>query len=518
MFPLLSRLFRPARPSPRTARGRKGGPLQLEALEARYALSCTAVVLPAPPGLSEVFVLNCDDTAQTITVNQQAGFVMVTGPTDYVGFGPGWVQGRDLQINAGGGNDTITVLSKEPNRLLTINAGEGNDTINVGASGLLGAYSLDGIPAGDAFWDDTTKGVQVSGQGGTDTLNIDDRATPYSSTLSNMDYELFATSTGKQLLTRARQDNDFTYPQIFSTVCYDTIESLVLKTSNYSDWVSVVSTGWLPGGVTIDTGDGGDILACPQAGSPLWKITGFNTGTLSYGLLLPTHVAFTGVETLSGSQYGDDTFVFYPGSWLSGSILGVGGTDTLDYSAFANSVIVDLQQGTATSVGGKVYYIENVTGGAGNDLLRGDDAANVLVGGPGNDILVGGAGNDTLIGGDGRDILIGGLGSDTLLGGAGDDVLIGGTTAYDANYAALVALHAEWVRTDQTYAQRVAHLTDGGGLNGGYRLYVGWLSRTVYDDGAANTLTGGDGLDWFFANSSDTWDWYFLLGEKYVLV
>jgi len=225
-------------------------------------------------------------------------------------------------------------------------------------------------------------------------------------------------------------------------------------------------------------------------------------------------------------------------SSLSRGILSVIGTDSADTivvrQTAAHSVNVTANGVTRSYAGVNLVQVD---GRGGNDRitmdtsatdahrvpplnarLYGGDGNDVLIAGSGNDILVGGAGNDTLIGGDGRDILIGGLGSDTLLGGAGDDVLIGGTTAYDANYAALVALHAEWVRTDQTYAQRVAHLTDGGGLNGGYRLYVGWLSRTVYDDGAANTLTGGDGLDWFFANSSDTWDWYFLLGEKYVLV
>ena len=96
--------------------------------------------------------------------------------------------------------------------------------------------------------------------------------------------------------------------------------------------------------------------------------------------------------------------------------------------------------------------IENARGGAGNDLLAGNNGANILQGDPfdvagatdhlnglgGNDTLLGGGGDDTLDGGDGNDTLFGdndpfaqdqgnfASGSDILSGGAGDDVLAGG--------------------------------------------------------------------------------------------
>ena len=47
--------------------------------------------------------------------------------------------------------------------------------------------------------------------------------------------------------------------------------------------------------------------------------------------------------------------------------------------------------------------IENVVGGAGNDMIFGDALNNALIGGAGNDTLVGGAGNDLLTGGAGAD-------------------------------------------------------------------------------------------------------------------
>jgi Ca2+-binding RTX toxin-like protein len=131
----------------------------------------------------------------------------------------------------------------------------------------------------------------------------------------------------------------------------------------------------------------------------------------------------------------------------------------------------------ATGVGGTASNIRDVTGGAATNLLVGD----------GN--------NDTLTGGSGRNILVAG-GRATLVGGDGDDVLIGGQTNYDSNLSALLALMAEWARTDLTYAARVNHLLHGGGLNGATILN----GTTVHSNGARNTLTGGDGLDLFFGN------------------
>jgi hypothetical protein len=77
-----------------------------------------------------------------------------------------------------------------------------------------------------------------------------------------------------------------------------------------------------------------------------------------------------------------------------------------------------------------------VTGGAGNDRIRGSTLSEKLLGGPGNDIISGGAcdadeldggpGNDKLTGGPNDDVLRGNAGNDRLFGGRGDDQLFGG--------------------------------------------------------------------------------------------
>ena len=60
----------------------------------------------------------------------------------------------------------------------------------------------------------------------------------------------------------------------------------------------------------------------------------------------------------------------------------------------------------------RVVNVEELTGGAGNDILRGTDAADSLSGGPGDDALFGLGGSD---------LLFGQLGEDTFEGGTDGD-------------------------------------------------------------------------------------------------
>lgn len=69
--------------------------------------------------------------------------------------------------------------------------------------------------------------------------------------------------------------------------------------------------------------------------------------------------------------------------------------------------------------------VENlVYAGSGNFAGGGSTAANTITGGAGNDILRGLGGNDSLHGGAGSDTLDGGTGTDSLVGGSGDDIYV----------------------------------------------------------------------------------------------
>jgi Ca2+-binding RTX toxin-like protein len=157
------------------------------------------------------------------------------------------------------------------------------------------------------------------------------------------------------------------------------------------------------------------------------------------------------------------------------SINGTGNT-RLGYAAYTTGVYANLLTGVATDVA-SLHGVHSLTGGQGD---------NILVGGPG----------DELIAGPGRNLLIGAGGHDHLVGGSGQDILIGGHTAYDDNRAALMAIMAEWGRTDLGYTERVDRLLKGEGV-------PALNARAVFAGEAGDVLTGGKGRDLFFASLGD---------------
>jgi hypothetical protein len=113
-----------------------------------------------------------------------------------------------------------------------------------------------------------------------------------------------------------------------------------------------------------------------------------------------SQLAFHMIENLVGGT-GNDTFNFASGAVLEagqGTLDGAGGTDEINYSAYATSVTVNLALGTATGTAG-ISHIENVTGGSGNDDLTGDTQNNILRGSLGDDAyhFLNGWGADTIL-------------------------------------------------------------------------------------------------------------------------
>jgi Ca2+-binding RTX toxin-like protein len=275
-------------------------------------------------------------------------------------------------------------------------------------------------------------------------------------------------------------------------VTYRNVASLRLEANGGSDAFALSALPVVPlvidGGAT-DT----NVLSAPNTNNT-WVLTGAGAGTLN-GV-----VSFSGVGTLVGGSVAD-TFAFRDGVGGFRSLRGGSGIDTLDYSGYTTGVTVDLASVSGTTGATEVSEFENAIGGEGDDVLKGDDLDNFLMGGGlGSDILLGRGGNDRLEAGGGRALLIGGLGTDTLVGGAADDLLIGGTTSYDASQAALDAVMSVW-RLSDTYADRVAILRVNAGVVGGSPVKLD--TATVLDDGAADSLTGGGGEDWFFSLGAD---------------
>jgi hypothetical protein len=276
---------------------------------------------------------------------------------------------------------------------------------------------------------------------------------------------------------------------LVSALLFSSIQNLTGGTG--SNTFNLDAGGSLSG--TLTGGGGTNTLVGPNT-TNTWSISGTNAGNLD-GI-----IAFTSVQNLTGGT-ALDAFIFGAGAGVTGKIDGGGGGDWLDYAAYTTPVTVNLPTdpatgvGTATGVGGGIAHIQDVRGGQGGNTLTGNAQGN---------ILIGGAGADTITGGPGRNILIGDKGADTITAGAGDTILIGGYTDYDssslAHDQALESILAEW-QSSNPYALRISHIKFGGGLNGPNLLAWG---VTVHDDGSANTLIDGAGMDWFFAGALDT--------------
>ena len=122
------------------------------------------------------------------------------------------------------------------------------------------------------------------------------------------------------------------------------------------------------------------------------------------------------------------------------------GNDTLDLHTDTTDQRVDLRPEGISDVYGLIgnliiardTLIENFVAGSGNDIVIGNEAANLLEGRGGDDELLGNAGNDILEGGAGNDMLEGGAGADRLTGGIGED-----TASYESSDAGVVVrLHS----------------------------------------------------------------------------
>lgn len=168
-----------------------------------------------------------------------------------------------------------------------------------------------------------------------------------------------------------------------------------------------------------------------------------------------------------------------------------------------------------------------ISGGMGNDTLLGGAGADMLSGDAGNDVLNGGAGDDTVNGGIGNDTVIytNGEGADTVDGGDGADTLRIVEGAFGADDTVTVALAAgiiSSVNGSTTVANVEAaelHL-DGGAdtlsyqtsqnvsvnllsgaatgfsfLRGVENVTAGSGNDTLFGNGVANRLEGGDGND-----------------------
>lgn len=206
------------------------------------------------------------------------------------------------------------------------------------------------------------------------------------------------------------------------------------------------------------------------------------------GAAIDEYFAGRGGNDLIEGRGGDD---YMEGQAGNDTINGGANDDEGDYAGYFNStdaVTASLltNKGGSAANGSDTYIgIENLGGGAFNDRLTGNDAANILIGESGHDTLVGGGGNDVLGGIGGNDVLDGGTGSDTAYYW---------TTATDTGF--LFVLGPAGYATDGTQTDTLISIENINGSGG---------NDTVIGDGGANWLNGQGGNDWLEgAGGADT--------------
>jgi serralysin len=198
-----------------------------------------------------------------------------------------------------------------------------------------------------------------------------------------------------------------------------------------------------------------------------------------------------------------------------------GGTDTFDFSGYAQNQKIDLREGHFSNVGALIgnvaiaqgAQIENAIGGLGadtiignalNNVLQGNGGADRILAGPGHDTVVGGEGSGYLRGEDGNDSISGGsafddmhgnMGNDTLAGGPGDDWVVGGKdndVLYGDGGADLVYGN---LGDDTAFGGDGADVVRGG--QGSDSIDGGAGDDFLSGDRGDDTIVGGDGADVF---------------------
>ncbi len=200
-----------------------------------------------------------------------------------------------------------------------------------------------------------------------------------------------------------------------------------------------------------------------------------------------------GEDSLSGGM-GDDE--------LDGHAPGAGSDnweDTLDLSAAATGMVVDLGAGTTLGEGtDTVAGFDLVVGSNQADFITGSIRDEHLLGGAEADVLRGVGGTDTLEGDEGDDTLAGGPGDDQLAGGEGDDTADFSTAAAGVT-AALGPGTATGEGTDNL--ESIVNVTGSpfaDTITGSEdpNVLLGSLEDDEIDGlGGADRIEGGDGAD-----------------------
>jgi Ca2+-binding RTX toxin-like protein len=235
------------------------------------------------------------------------------------------------------------------------------------------------------------------------------------------------------------------------------------------------------------------------------------------------------VQSIYGADYntrsGSDTYGFgnstnraaYSFSTTTGSVFAIwdgGGIDTLDASLFNSNSVINLTEGSNSSIGrnqgtiGQVMLenigiafgtiIENAIGGSGNDQIFGNLVANVLDGRGGDDFMSGGQSADTYYVDSVNDSI-----NDIFVNGS-DDFSI--DRVFATSSFSLMGTYAENLYIVSAFGD--FSLTGNASINtlegtGGNNTFRGMGGGDANVRGSGDIMRGSTGNDTYFANNQD---------------
>lgn len=350
---------------------------------------------------------------------------------------------------SGDGDDDYAISATSPTG--TLDTGPGNDVARSAASGLtlaggagndllIGPATLNGGTDNDVL-EPTSPSANVAGDLGTDRVSYELVATPLTLAMQNAtDITVNGSATivtGVERVEGGSGDDTLVgqsgHDELFGGEGNDTIEGRgggdILDGGPGFNTVSYASAG---GAVNVDLGAGtGASPAVDTLHSFRGVITGPGNDTVTGTSADESFSLGAGNDTVNAGA-GNDSVDGGPGNDLlrgglgSDSLNGGPDVDTATYDERGPSEPVSVTLATpggdgAVGESDTLNAIENVTGGASNDTLAGDDGPNVLIGGAGLNTLDGLGGDDVIQGGDQRDVISGGPGRDQLFGNGDDD-------------------------------------------------------------------------------------------------
>ena len=290
--------------------------------------------------------------------------------------------------------------------------------------------TITGGPGNDILWgrlgNDTYRFLDISGNANErDEINsegaqvlLDHDILDFSE--SSQPVESFSTSPNTLLHNRLNGTNE---REISINVLngIQVIEQINLGKGNdfISTWDPIVTTTLSK---LFNTDDG--LIIKDHGGSDIYTVN----KQLTSGFVHIHEAADSGIDTLNLEQFSDPLFIQM---------------DQVNVVSHSDGNPVNIAVYDASTGLGAPTLIENITAGAGDDIVFGNDVNNVIEGGPGDDTLYGLRGGDTLYGGDGMDLLSGGAGHDFYV--FSDNDFVSGTPDWITESAGFIKPHTGYM-------------------------------------------------------------------------